>query len=49
VIYDQITWFDRFMEKDKLPIKILPKTLKVVGYRYLFNKRFYIVEYEKSG
>jgi len=38
VIYEQITFLDRLLKKDKIPLRLTPEKLKLVNYSYLFGK-----------
>jgi len=48
VVYEQISFLDRFFGKDKLPLKLLPDNVEFINYEYLFGKRFYVLELKKK-
>ena len=47
VIYDQITLLDRLLGLDKVVFKRPMKNARLLEFKYLFNKRFYIAKMRK--
>lgn len=47
VVYEQVTPLDRLLSKDLLPLRHTPRSLKLLGYRHIFEGKFYIIEFSK--
>ena len=47
VVYEQVTPLDRLLSKNLLPLRHTPRSLKLLGYRHIFEGKFYIIEFSK--